>query len=104
MTFDWSRVVDWAGTALAIITLGGRQQYLKGKNAQKFYDFEKEVKDMKEQIERHETRLGDGGQAFARIDEKLSFMAESVKRIEEATNKTNDLFIQHMVEGQKDKK
>ncbi len=104
MAFDWSRVADWVGTALAIITLGGRQQYLKGKSVQGFADLEEKVKDMKEQVERHDMRLGEGGQAFARIDEKLSSMAESVKRIEEATNKTNDLFIQHMFEGQKEKK
>ena len=104
MAPDWSRVADWGATALAIITFGGRQQYLKGKNAQKFADLEARTQDVKERLDRHESRLTDGGQAFARIDEKLSAMTESVKRIEESTNKTNDLFIQHMVEGQKEKK
>ena len=108
MAFDWSRVADWVGTALAIITLGGRQQYLKGKNAQKFYDFEKKVKNMKEQVDRHETLLEDGGQAFVRIDEKLKALKDTVdngfQRVESQSAKTNDLVVQHFIDSQKENK
>lgn len=108
MAVDWSRVADWGATALTIITLGARQQYLKGKNSQRFSDMEEKVKDVKEQVDRHETRLGDGGQAFVRIDEQLKALKETVengfRRVESQSSETNRLVIQHLTNEAKEGK
>lgn len=105
---DWSRVADWGATAFAIITLGGRQQYLKGKHSQKFADLEEKVEDLKEQNDRHEARLNDGGQAFARIDENLKNLKEVVEngfqRIEKQSSETNSLVIHHLANEAKEGK
>ena len=100
---DWTRVADWSATALTLIGLGARQQYLKGKNAEKFATLGVQVKDLKDDLDKQSQRLSDGGNAFARIDENLKSLKEGVKRIEDALSTTNERIIQHITDGSKER-
>ena len=100
---DWTRVADWSATAVTILTLGARQQYLKGKHAEQFTAMEVKVKDLKDSLEKQDHRLSDGGNAFARIDENLKSLKEGVKRIEDALSTTNERIIQHLTDGSKER-
>jgi hypothetical protein len=87
---DWSRIADWSATAITVITIGARQQYLKGKHSQKFKDLEDKVNAVRDKIDAHDNRLGDGAVAFGRIDEKLDALKEGMIRIENAVQRHLD--------------
>ena len=104
---DWTRVADWSATALTLIGLGARQQYLKGKNAEQFAELARKVEDLKDRAERHDARLSAGGEAFVRISEQLKALNATVEagftRVENQASTTNNILIHHISDGAKER-
>jgi len=102
---DWTRLADWSATALTIIGLGARQQYLKGKAAEAQKNTEARLKAVEDKVAAHDTRLSDGAVAFGRIDEKLGSLKETVEngfsRIEAAVQNQATMLIEHIKDGVK---